>query len=225
VTKAGTETPSRDGAPGTTGNRNFRLLDAAVPRAANRLAQAAIGAALLAGARRRDPTVVVNAVVSAAFTALPRALEAGYSVRFQPWHRLWVSAAALVHTLGMLGPYDRIWWWDHLAHTLSGVVVAGATDVVLRAATVGGDPVSGRPRARAVMVVGVTLAFGVFWELLEYVVHAVADRLGFEPLLVHYGRLDAVGDLLFDLVGAGLVVRFGRRALRVRSPTSVDESG
>lgn len=191
------------------GNRAARWLRGAGPDLVNRVVQAGIGVAFLAGVRRRDPSVVVNAVVSAAFTAVPWSLEARYGVRFRPWQRLWVSAAGLIHTLGMLGPYDRIWWWDQLAHTLSGVVVAAATDVVYRAETT--DAAS--DRSRAGVVAGVTLAFGIVWELLEYAVHSVAERLGFEPLLVHYGRLDALGDLFFDLVGAGIVVRFGRRAL------------
>lgn len=193
--------------------RDSRSPSAVVSHLANRVVQAGIGAAFLVGVRRRDPTVVVNAVVSAAFTALPRMLEIRYGARFRPWQRLWVSAAGLVHTLGMLGPYDRVWWWDHLAHTLSGVVVAAATDVVFQSRAADADPVTGKSHDRATVVFGVTLAFGVVWELLEYVVHAIADRLGFEPLLVHYGRLDALGDLLFDLLGASIVVRFGRRAL------------
>lgn len=200
------------GSPETRpGNSVSRWRGAEVLRLANRVVQAGIGAALLAGVRRRDPTVAVNGVVSLVFTALPRALEARYGARFRPWQRLWVSAAGLVHTLGMLGPYDRVWWWDHLAHTLSGVVVAAATDVVFQARAADADPPSGRSRAG--VIAGVTLGFGIVWELLEYVVHAVADRLGFDPLLVHYGRLDALGDLCFDLVGAGIVIRFGRRAL------------
>jgi len=191
---------------------------------ANHAVKAGIVAALAAGVRRRDPTVVVNAVVSAAFTALPRALEARYGVRLRPWHRLWVSLSALVHTVGMLGPYDRVWWWDHLAHTLSGVVVAGATDVVLHRESSDSDSAPNDARRRAAVVAGVTLACGVLWEGLEYAVHAVADRLGFEPLLVHYGRSDTLGDLVFDLLGAGLVVRFGRRALGGSDSTTSDES-
>ena len=215
-------TPGRTEGQSESGNSRSPSADA--PHLANRVVQAGIGAALLAGVRRRDPIVVVNGVVSFAFAALPRFAESRYGVRVQPWQRLWVSVAALVHALGMLGPYDRVWWWDHLAHTLSGAVVAGATDVVLRAETGDGGPGPNGGRFRPAVVAGTTLAFGVFWELLEYAIHAAANRLGFDPLLVHYGRLDALADLLFDLVGAGLVIRFGRRALRVRDSTPADDS-
>lgn len=184
-----------------------------VQRCTNRILQIAIVTTLLAGVRRRDPSVIVNGVVSLVFAALPGHVESRYDVRFRPWQRVWVSAAALVHALGMLGPYDRIWWWDHLAHTLSGVVVAGAADVVLRAEAEDASRSAISPEARSTFILGVTFGFGVLWEGLEYVVHAVADRLGFEPLLVKYGRLDTRRDLIFDLVGAGVVILFGRRAL------------
>lgn len=188
----------------------------------NRLLQAGIVAALLAGVRRRDPSVVINGGLSLTFVALPRYLERRYGVSFHPWQRVWISTAALVHTLGMLGPYDRIWWWDHLAHTLSGVVVAGAADVVHR--TGAGERSRLPVRSRPAFVVGITFGFGVLWELFEYIVHALGNRVGFEPLLVHYGRFDAVADLVFDLLGAGLVVLFGRRALANVVDSVVDGS-
>lgn len=184
-----------------------------VQQYANRVLQTAIVTALLAGVRRRDPSVIVNSVVSFVFAVLPRYVEDRYGVRFRPWQRLWVSTAALLHALGMLGPYDRIWWWDHLTHTLSGVVVAGAVDVVLRAEAQEDNGSAVSPGRRSTVILAVTLGVGVLWEGLEYVVHAVADRLGFEPLLVKYGGLDTRRDLIFDLVGAGLVILFGRRTL------------
>ncbi|WP_436343839.1 hypothetical protein [Natronorubrum sp. FCH18a] len=137
---------------------------------------------------------------------------------------MWVSVAALVHTLGMLGPYDRIWWWDHLAHTLSGVVVAGATDVAFRAEADADPRGKFSPKFRPAVITGVTLGFGVLWEVLEYGIHATADQRGFEPLLVHYGRLDAIGDIVFDLLGASLVVLFGRHGLSNVIESITDES-
>lgn len=193
--------------------RAGRRISAGFLWGANRLVQLGIVVALSMGVRRRDPSVLLNGLLSLAFAALPAQLERRYGARFRLWQRLWISAAAFVHTIGMLGPYDRVWWWDHLAHALSGVVVGGTVDVYLRAtaAETGRSPLSGR--FRSVAILGVTMGVGLLWEALEYVVHAVADRLGFEPLLVHYGRRDTVGDLLFDGLGAALVIVFGRSAL------------
>ncbi|WP_436348791.1 hypothetical protein [Natronorubrum sp. FCH18a] len=185
-----------------------RTIDAGIWTVANRLLQIGIVAGLVAGLRRRDPSVIVNGVLSLTFASLPQYFERRYDVHFRPWQRGWISTAALVHTLGMLGPYDRVWWWDHLAHTLSGVVVA---DVMYRSDDEAESRFSGRSRPTFITII--TLGFGFVWEVLEYVVHAFGDRVGFEPLLVHYGRLDAAGDLVFDLLGAALVVRFGRERL------------
>ncbi|ADB63328.1 hypothetical protein Htur_4523 (plasmid) [Haloterrigena turkmenica DSM 5511] len=194
-------------------------------RAANLGLQLAIATALVEGVHRRDPSVIVNGIVSLLFAAIPKSLENRYGARFRPWQRLWVSGAALVHTLGMLGPYDRIWWWDHLAHTLSGVVVAGATDISFRAEAEKDTQGNSLSKSRPAVIVGITLGFGVLWEILEYTIHAIADRKGFEPLLVHYGRLDAIGDIIFDLLGAGLVVLFGRDGLSNVTESITDESG
>lgn len=180
-------------------------------RVVNRFLQVGIVAGTAAGIRRRDPSVIVNGLLSLVFASLPRSVERRTDVRFRPWQRGWISMAGLVHTLGMLGPYDDIWWWDDLAHTLSGVVVAGLADVLYRSdaeATYGAEGCS-----RPAFIAGVTLGFGVVWELLEYLVHTLGVRIGIEPMLVQYGRRDTVGDLVFGLLGAALVVRFGRRAL------------
>lgn len=163
--------------------------------------------ALLVGFRRRNPAVVVNGILSLGFAMAPRALEAIYELESRPWQRTWVGVAGMIHVVGMLGSYDRIWWWDHLAHTVSAGVVAGVADVAIRRTPDG----SSRHRSRDILAV--TLTLGILWEILEYVVHVGADRLGHEPLLVHYGRLDALGDLVFDLVGAAIVIRYGESAL------------
>lgn len=51
-----------------------------------------------------------------------------------------------------------------------------------------------------------TFVLGVFWELIELVGRDVADRLDVEPVLVHYGWGDSALDLVFDVIGALVVV-------------------
>lgn len=189
-----------------------------------RVVQACIVGILLEGVRRRDPGVATNGLAGLLFALTPRFLESLYDVPLRPWQRLWISASAMVHSLGMLGPYDRTWWWDHVTHTLTSVVVAGATDVVYRAERrrPGGSTLPFR--SRAATIVGVTLGFGLVWEALEYGSHAVADRLDFQPLLVHYGPQDTAVDLAFDLLGAGLVIWLGDSALS-NVPPALDDAG
>lgn len=178
-------------------------------RVVNRLLQAGIVAGLTSGIRRRDPSVIANGLLSLLFASLPRSIERWTDVRVYRWQRGWLSMAGLVHTLGMLGPYDDIWWWDQLAHTLSSAAIAGTVDIVYRS-----DGKSDRQAcSRPAFIAGITFALGVVWEFFEYLVHTLGDRIGVDPLLVQYGRLDGVGDLFFDLVGATLVIQFGRSAL------------
>lgn len=155
------------------------------------------------GLRRRDPGAVTNALIGFAGTFLPAALERRYGVEFRPWQRVYAQVAMLTHAVGMLGPYDDVWWWDHLTHVHSATLLGGIVHVLSRRR--GRDP---EPR-----VLGAVLGGGVLWELVEYAVHAGADRLGFEPLLVSYGKVDTALDLVFDAVGALLVLAFGDRLL------------
>ncbi|WP_339106042.1 hypothetical protein [Haloterrigena salinisoli] len=157
----------------------------------------------LVGIRRRNPGAVVNAVAAAIGTYLPDFAERLYDVELRPWQRVYVDTAMVTHAVGMLGPYDDVEWWDHLTHTHSATILGAVVFAISRRR--GRDP---GPR-----VVAVVAGLGVLWELLEYAIHTAADRSGLEPILVTYGRTDTVLDLVFDLVGAVLVVAFGDRVL------------
>jgi len=159
----------------------------------------ALVAVLLEGLRRRDPAAVVNAVASLAGTSLPSVLERRTDVSIRPWHRGYVSGALFAHAVGMLGPYDDVWWWDHLTHTLTATILGEVVHVVARER--GGDP---RPP-----VLSAVVGLGALREVLEYVVHAGSRRVGLDPVLVRYSATDTAFDLVFNLVGAGLVVLFG----------------
>jgi len=155
------------------------------------------------GVRQRNPGAVVNAVLATIGTYLSDAVERTYGIELRPWHHLYIDTAMITHAVGMLGPYDDVGWWDHLTHTHSATILGGAVFAISRRR--GRDP---RPRVIAVVAV-----FGVLWEIAEYAIHATADRLGVEPILVTYGKTDTALDLLFDLLGAVLVLAFGDRVL------------
>ncbi|WP_132057671.1 hypothetical protein [Halorussus amylolyticus] len=185
-----------------------RLAPVATARTVERAIRAAIVAVFGVGVRQRDPGAVVNAVLTLGVTYLPGLVERRYSVKFRPWQRLYAGVAMLAHAVGMLGPYDAQGRWDNVTHTLSASLLGGVAHAAARRR--GRDP---RPRVLAVVVCG-----GVVWELLEYAIHAVSRRFGFEPILVPYSARDTVSDLLFNLVGALLVVAFGDRLLRNFAP-------
>ncbi len=160
------------------------------------------------GLRRRHVPAVVNAAVSAGAVLL--AFGSGLAVGVGPAELVgsglvvWVALAGFVHSIGMLGPYDRIWWWDLLAHALSAALL---TALLYAAVLVVGAGATADAAGGAViaMTVAVALAAGVFWELLELLARDVADRYDIDPVLVHYGWRDTAVDLVVDL-GAAVVV-------------------
>lgn len=164
------------------------------------------------GMRRQDFATVANAVGSVVVAVFPVAVEVvgptvvGGGVTIGRALPLWIAAAGFVHSVGMLGPYDSIWWWDTLTHAVSGALVAAlayAGFVVLaRHATVAALP----PGSVAALTVSFILVAGVFWELIELVARDVGKRLDVEPVLVHYGVRDTAIDLLVDVLAAVAVV-------------------
>jgi len=163
----------------------------------------AIVAVFVVGIRQRNPGAVVNAVFAYLGTYVPAVVERTSGIKFRPWQRLYVATAMLLHAIGMLGPYGDIQWWDHITHTMSASIVGGSTFVAAKRR--GKDPLP--------LTLGSVVTLGVLWELIEYLIHATATRLGVDPILVFYSRKDTVLDLLFNLVGASLVILFGDRKL------------
>ncbi|MFD1568126.1 hypothetical protein ACFSAU_11535, partial [Halolamina litorea] len=114
----------------------------------------------------------------------------------------WVAVAGFLHSLGMLGRYESVWWWDHLTHTLSAALLAALLYASLLVVA---------PGVAVVGTVVVTLTLGVVWEIGELLAREVASRYDIEPVLVHYGRRDTALDLVFDAVGTVLVVALDLR--------------
>jgi len=162
-------------------------------------------AVLVVALRRRDVASAVNAAGSATVALLPLLLAALAPLAFDTGltvgHALplWLAGAGLFHSIGMLGPYDSIAWWDVLTHAVTasllaalayaGLLVVGASSLV----------------AAVLTVIG-TLVAGVLWELLELVARDVGRRFDVEPVLVNYGWRDTAGDLVVDAVVALAIV-------------------
>jgi len=179
---------------------------------------AGIVATLAVAVRRGNVSAAVNALVSLGAALLPTAaalwLPVWQGVTLPTGAPLtaWLAAAGFLHSLGMLGLYESLWWWDHLTHLVSGALVAALCYAGLVALGQSPDAVDLSGPTIVGLTITLTMLAGVFWELVELVARDVGERLDVEPVLVHYGWRDTAYDLGFDLAGALLVVAVDLRA-------------
>ncbi len=157
-------------------------------------------ATFAASVRRRDGAAIVNAIVVIGVSLVPILTFSTVDTQLGSKLTVWLALAGFLHMVGMLGVYESVWWWDHLTHTVSAALVA--------ALCYGGVlAVSDLSPLAVTLVVGAfTLVAGIFWELLELVARALGQRYDIEPVLVHYGWDDTAFDLVFDGVGAAVVL-------------------
>ncbi|QPV65042.1 hypothetical protein I7X12_05910 [Halosimplex litoreum] len=178
-----------------------------------RTLQLALVALLVAGLVDRHLGVVVNCAAALVVTELPAALERDYRLAADPGLVLWITGAVFVHAVGIAGPYDNVWWYDHLAHALSASVVAAVGYTAVRAVVDHSDSVSVPPRLLAVFVVLVVVAAGVVWEVVEFLVAEFARATGVGDVLIQYGLTDTMLDLVFDVAGGLVVALWGHASL------------
>lgn len=163
--------------------------------------------------------LVVNGVLGLATTLLPWALARYASISVDRTLALWIATAVLLHTLGMAGPYEVIWWWDHLTHTLSAALLASVGYALARALDEHSASLSLPADFLFLYVILFTMAAGVAWEVIEFAGRMLARSSGQQPLLIQYGLQDTVLDLLFDGVGAVVVGLLGQRWAGVSTET------
>lgn len=190
------------------------LSRAPIARIVARVLQGGLLAILVFGLVVGSVSVTVNAVLALLVSLLPAVLRRDAGIHLDTGLALFLTAAVFLHAVGMVGLYDRVWWWDHLTHTLSAMVVAGVAYTVVRAV----DEHSEKfhvPRSRLPLVLLLaTLAMGLLWEGLELGARVVTDWLGLEVIWVNYGPNDTPLDLVFDAVGALIVSLFGTERLQ-----------
>lgn len=169
------------------------------------------------GLERGNTGILVNTGVAIAVTQLVPVLERDFGVQMDPALVLWVTAAVFLHALGTVGIpgteltsfYRQVWWWDHLTHALSASVVAAAGYASARAYDLHDPDLSLPPKFMFVFILLVTLAFGVFWEVIEFTLAEAAHLLGSGSVLTQYGLSDTLLDLVFDSIGAVVVATWG----------------
>ncbi|MFC7167657.1 hypothetical protein [Halospeciosus flavus] len=179
----------------------------------SRLMQFCLVGVLFVGLDRGNLGIVVNAGLALALTHLPAILERDYDLPMDSGLVLWLTTAVFLHAVGTLGPYGAetglLGYWDHLTHALSSSLVAAAGYTFARAVDEHTEHVDLPPTFMFVFLVLVVLAFGVFWEVVEFAVSEIARALGSDSVLTQYGLDDTMLDLVFNTIGAVLVAVWG----------------
>jgi hypothetical protein len=168
------------------------------------------------GVWRGDLKVVVNGGVALGISLLVPWLERDYGVPLDAGLTLWITAAVFLHAFGTIGfpPgttsfYRTVWWWDHVTHALSSSVVAGVGYATVRALDEHSEDIHLPPKFVFVFILMFVLAYGVFWEILEFALAEGAALLGTDTVLTQYGLTDSLLDLLFNSIGAVVVALWG----------------
>ncbi|WP_135534331.1 hypothetical protein [Halostella pelagica] len=168
------------------------------------------------GMERGSVGVMVNCAVGLVVIQLPPLLERDYDVPMDPALTLWITSAAFLHALGTVGIpgtgatfYRSLGWWDHMTHALSSSLVAGVGYATVRAVEEHSDDIYLPDRFIFVFILMFVMAFGVFWEVVEFVIAEVADITGGPRVLTQYSLEDTMKDLLFNLIGGVIVAIWG----------------
>jgi hypothetical protein len=171
---------------------------------------------LFIGLDRGNTGIIVNTAVALGVAQLPPILKRDYGIPMDPALTLWITSAVFLHALGTVGLpgagvsfYRSTWWWDHLTHALSSSIVAGVGYATARSFDEYADGVSLPPKFMFVFILLFVLAFGVFWEVIEFTLGELAAALGSGSVLTQYGLEDTMLDLIFDTAGAIIVAVWG----------------
>ena len=159
--------------------------------------------------------ILVNTGVGILVTQLPPVLERDYEVPMDPALTLWITSAVFLHALGVIGLpgggslYGSVPWWDHLTHGLSASIVAAVGYATARSFDLHDEDVELPPKFMFVFILLFVLAFGVFWEVIEFSLGEIARLAGGQSILAQHGIEDTMKDLIFNTIGAIVVATWG----------------
>jgi hypothetical protein len=165
-----------------------------------------------------DTKAFVNSWMALLITFIPSLMRRKYDVTLDIGLSLWITSAVLLHAIGSVNLtgqnlYTMIPWWDHFTHALSGSVVAAAGYIALRLIDEYSDEIYVPEKLAFVFILIFVLAFGVFWEIIEFGLTLISKLVGRETILTQYGLEDTMKDLLFYTGGAVIVALFGEAYL------------
>ncbi|EFW93258.1 hypothetical protein ZOD2009_05322 [Haladaptatus paucihalophilus DX253] len=178
-------------------------------RQLTRLMELSLIGIFFVGMDRGNLGIMINSALAFAITLVPAVLKRDYQIPMDAGLTLWITTAVFLHAVGTLGPYQNVWWWDHVTHMLSASLVAGVGYATVRALDAYNPDVYLPPRFMFVFILMFVVAFGVIWEVTEFAVSGLGSILGGRAVLTQYGLEDTMLDLLFDTAGGLITAVWG----------------
>lgn len=168
------------------------------------------------GLERRNLGIIVNTGIALGVTQIVPLLERDHNIPMDAGLTLWITAAVFLHALGTVGLpggelsfYRSVPGWDHLTHVLSSSVVAAVGYATTLALDRHVDGIDLPPKFMFAFILLFVMAFGVFWEVIEFGLAGLAALAGTDTVLTQYGLRDTMFDLIFDLLGGVIVAVWG----------------
>lgn len=166
---------------------------------------------------RGSPALIVTVSIGLSVTFVPAVLERDHQIPMDAGLTLWITAAAFLHTLGVVGIpgtgqslYGSVPIYDNVTHALSASVVAGVGYATVRAFDEHSEGTDIPPRLMFVFILIFVVAFGVVWELLEFSIDVVSNATGSGTSgFTQHGLEDTLFDLVFDAIGGVVVATWG----------------
>ena len=181
---------------------------------ASRAMQAGIVALAVSGIISGETTYVPAALVAFLISELPSLIRRDLKIVLPVELNFWIVLALFVHVLGSFsGFYDNLPGWDHLTHAMSASLIAALGFILVVSIDKYAESIYLPQAFLALLIVMLTMAVGVIWELMEYMI----DMLTGSHL--QYSLDDTMMDLVFDTIGGLLVASGGAYYL---SHTTID---
>lgn len=176
-------------------------------------------AVVVAGVASQNYTWVPAAVISLFISTIPAILGRDLKLVLPVELNFWIVLALFLHVVGGFSNfYNTVPGWDHLTHVMSASLIGALGFVVVVTVDKYVDSIHLPRGFLAVIILLLTMAVGVIWEIMEF----ANDSLLHTHL--QYGLNDTMMDLFFDAV-AGFVIAFvGARYLRTMTSEHFVES-
>lgn len=104
--------------------------------------------------------------------------------------------------------YERVWWWDIALHG-SSAIGFGLIGFVFVLMMFEGDRFAAPPWAMCLLAFAMAVTVGAIWEIFEFLMD-----LWFGLNMQKSGLTDTMGDLIVDVIGAGIASWIGYVYLR-----------